>query len=113
MAPMFLAPTLTPRGHLVLVEDSAAAATNSEVGQRLRDAFARGPGRPVRRRLSRATRSGQARRKSGCGDRLNIVRANRAFRLIIAVEIQVWRQQYFLPAGCLAFLDVLNQSLLL
>jgi non-specific serine/threonine protein kinase len=41
---MFLAPTLTPHGHLVLVEDSAAAATDSEVGQRLRDAFARGPG---------------------------------------------------------------------
>ena len=44
MASMFLAPTLTPHGHLVLVEDSAAAATDSEVGQRLRDAFARGPG---------------------------------------------------------------------
>jgi non-specific serine/threonine protein kinase len=41
---MFLAPTLTPHGHLVLVEDSAVAATESEVGQRLRDAFARGPG---------------------------------------------------------------------
>jgi non-specific serine/threonine protein kinase len=41
---MFLAPTLTPHGHLVLVEDSAAAAMDWEVGQRLRDAFARGPG---------------------------------------------------------------------
>src|SRR5258708_17547922 len=44
MGSMFLAPTLTPRGHRVLVEDSAAAATDSEVGQRLRDAFARGSG---------------------------------------------------------------------
>lgn len=43
MASMFLAPTLTPHGHLVLVEDSAAAM-DWEVGQRLRDSFARGPG---------------------------------------------------------------------
>ena len=44
MASMFFAPILTPHGHLVLIEDSAAAATDSEVGQRLRDAFAREPG---------------------------------------------------------------------
>src|ERR1035437_2867163 len=43
MASMFLAPTLTPHGHLVMVEGSAAAM-DWEVGQRLRDAFARGPG---------------------------------------------------------------------
>ena len=42
--PVQLAPVLTPRGHLLLVEDDEAPALTAEVAARLADAFARGSG---------------------------------------------------------------------
>ena len=44
MGAIFLVPALTPHGHLTLSEDRDAPALDPELAQRLRDAFARGPG---------------------------------------------------------------------
>ena len=44
MGAIFLVPALTPHGHLGLTEDRDAPALDSELAQRLREAFARGSG---------------------------------------------------------------------
>jgi non-specific serine/threonine protein kinase len=44
MGSVFLAPVLTPHGHLTLIEDRDASALEPELAQRLQDAFVRGSG---------------------------------------------------------------------
>jgi non-specific serine/threonine protein kinase len=44
MGSIFLVPVLTPHGHLALIEDRDASALESELAQRLQNAFARGSG---------------------------------------------------------------------
>jgi hypothetical protein len=44
MSSVFVAPVLTPHGHLILSEDRDASALEPELARRLQNAFARGSG---------------------------------------------------------------------
>jgi superfamily II DNA or RNA helicase len=44
MSPLRLAPILTPRGHLILIQSTDGATLEAELAQRLLDSFARGSG---------------------------------------------------------------------